>query len=163
MNYQNVPEYLIDPLGDISRRVKRNLLVVSVLGFLTSFANFIPEKISVLGIETSRVNQIAYIWILTAILAYFIIAFIILGLHDYACWKLKYENYKLKAEISSESWTRDNQAEYDMNREIYMGVEGVTRNAPRVMWLRICFEFYLPIVIAFASAVSLVRSVIFLK
>ena len=95
-------------------------------------------------------------------LVYFLIAFSILGFHDFLCWKLKYESHKLKLNISSEEWTREDQNEYDKNREFYQGVEGVVSNVPRVVWIRIGFEFILPALIAVISVASLCRLAIYL-
>ncbi|MGB4345963.1 MAG: hypothetical protein WBJ21_06160 [Burkholderiaceae bacterium] len=148
-------DFLVDPLSEISRRERRNLLVSSVLGFLTSSANLVPAKISVLGIEFGAINQSAYVYLLAAIVFYFLLAFLFMGATDYLNWELRYRQHNLEVDIADENWSREEQENHDKRRHLHREIRRIYRHSHKVAWWRVHLEFFLPLVVSAASIVSL--------
>lgn len=144
-------EFLADPLSDISRRERRNLLFTSVTGILIAKTGLVPNRISALGVEFSAPAQDALVVLMAAVVLYFVFAFVIYGASDFLVWRKRYQDYLVAVEMSSQSWTQEDQQRHD---ELH-------KHIPRIDWLynwskptalvRILFEFLLPIIIGIVS------------
>jgi len=77
---------LRNPLNDVTRRMRRTLLTISIIGIAIEKGGFIPTKISALGIEITQSDQNALLSIAAAIVLYFVITFIIYAWTDYLGW-----------------------------------------------------------------------------
>lgn len=55
-----------DPLSEVTRKQRRNLMIASVVGFLVSQVGLLPTRIEVSGIEFSTPSQRAFIIVVGA-------------------------------------------------------------------------------------------------
>ncbi|WP_286976885.1 hypothetical protein [Pseudomonas sp.] len=76
-----------DPLSEVTRKERRLLLGGSVLAFFMVKAGAVPTKISALGIEFQQADQKLFWFVLSAILAYLTIVFVVYGLSDFLAWR----------------------------------------------------------------------------
>ena len=66
-----------DPLSEVTRKERRLLLGVSVLAFFMVKAGAVPTKISALGIEFQQADQKLFWFVLSVIVAYLTIVFVV--------------------------------------------------------------------------------------
>jgi hypothetical protein len=79
---------LRDPLSEVTRKERRALLVASVLGLVFLKTNVVPTRISALGIEFGRADQATLFSILTLVIGYFLLIFLIYATSDFLAWRL---------------------------------------------------------------------------
>jgi hypothetical protein len=68
---------LRDPLSDVTRKERRLLLGMSVIGIAVVKTGLLPEKISALGIDFSETNQKSLLIVFSLVTIYFLAAFMI--------------------------------------------------------------------------------------
>jgi hypothetical protein len=93
-----------DPLSEITRKERRNLLVTSVVGIAIAKADLVPSKITAIGVEFSQTNQKALMVVIGCILLYFFLAFIFYAWSDSLLWLRKHTKAQekiLRDEINS--------------------------------------------------------------
>lgn len=139
-------DLLGDPLSDITRKERRNLLVASTTGIAIVSMDMIPTKLSALGIDFSSPAQSSFLILVTAVIAYFFFAFVTCGLADFFVWRSKYQEHLVARERESKNWSLDDQLEYEEQH----------RDLPRADWLyhwhspvataRLLFEFLVPLI-----------------
>lgn len=154
MSNANLSDFLTDPLSEVTRKERRNLLLASTAGVLVAKMGLIPARISVLGVEFSPPAQQAFISLMSLIVGYFILAFVFYGMADFFVWRKKYQNYLVTSKSESLIWTQEDQFNYE---ELHHGI-------PRAAWLytmskpvafvRVAFEFFFPLIIGI-TAISL--------
>lgn len=76
-----------DPLSDVTRKERRMLLGLCVLGIALVKVPLVPEKVSALGLDFTLANQQVFLQLYALVLGYFLLAFLIYGLTDYTAWK----------------------------------------------------------------------------
>lgn len=81
---------LRDPLSQVTRGERRMLLGVSVLSIFIARTGLIPTKISALGVELGASDQRAFLLVMSGIVAYFVIGFVLYGLTDFLAWRISY-------------------------------------------------------------------------
>lgn len=79
-----------DPLSEITRKERRNLLLVSSIGILMIKAEIVPTKISALGVELSLSNQSAFLYFIALLVIYFSIAFVLYAISDFVAWRIQF-------------------------------------------------------------------------
>lgn len=97
-----IRKILGDPLSDITRKERRNLLLASSIGLFVTWTGSIPTKVAPLGIELSEFNQQYFLILLSIVVGYFLVAFILYGIADFLVWQEKYYEHLdvgLKREI----------------------------------------------------------------
>lgn len=77
---------LRDALSDVTRKQRRLLLGVSLLGIALVKTGFVPSRISGLGIEFKGADQLSIIWIVLFVTLYFLISFLIYAVADFLPW-----------------------------------------------------------------------------
>lgn len=147
--------YLGDPLSDVTRRERRNLLAASTIAVLTAHAGLIPKQISALGIELTSGNQSDFLILLAAVVIYFLVAFGVYGFADFLLWRHKYHDYLEKAEITSQNCTQDDQMNYDELRRHVPSIAWLYRISKPAAHLRIAFEFPLPVLVGLYAIYAL--------
>lgn len=65
-NISSIPS-LSDPLSELTRKERRNLLIASTVGIAVAKIGIIPEKISALGIDFSSSNKGALLLLLIGV------------------------------------------------------------------------------------------------
>lgn len=145
---------LKDPLSDVTRKERKLLLGVSLIGITIVKTGLIPEKIEALGVQFGKANQHALLIILSALTIYFLIAFVLYALSDFLSWRL--------ALISSvRSNLKENPIEFanTTTKEFYHFYMHKSRvvyslSSP-VSILRACFEFILPLAVGIYAIIQL--------
>jgi hypothetical protein len=79
---------LQDPLSEVTRVERRNLLAASAVGLVIAKAGLVPTKISALGIDFSSANQRALLFIIGAVVCYLVVAFSIYASSDLLAWRV---------------------------------------------------------------------------
>jgi hypothetical protein len=158
-----------DPLSDVTRKERRLLLGVSLIGFALVYGRLIPDKISALGIEINPSNQKSLLLLILLVTLYFFAAFIIYALADFIAWRLVF--------IASlkEAWTELHEIEENQTKQIIFGYswaqkkssveEAIRKHIKResfvfilrrpTMIARAFFEFLLPIVVGLWAIICL--------
>lgn len=77
---------LRDPLSDVTRKERAYLLGLSAAGIVIVFTGLVPERITALGIQFAETDQRTLLRLLAAVIAYFLIAFVIYAASDYVSW-----------------------------------------------------------------------------
>lgn len=83
-----------DPFQANTRRHRKSLLVVSLLGFALIYTGITPTKITNLGIDFSPGNQQGILTMFSMLITYFLILFFINGVSDFVSWKLERRSKK---------------------------------------------------------------------
>jgi hypothetical protein len=86
-NSPDIERFLLDPLRETTRHERTSLLKAATVGVLFAHTGLVPKEISVLGIQLSEEQQIAWWVILALIVAYFMVAFGLYCLTDYVSWR----------------------------------------------------------------------------
>ncbi len=77
---------MMDPLSPITRRERRSLLVSSVVLTAVVATDVLPTRISALGIELGASNHQAMLYVLLAIVVYFLCSFLLYAAVDGGRW-----------------------------------------------------------------------------
>lgn len=78
--------FLKDPLSEVTRKGRRTLLGVSLIGIVMAKAGLMPTKISSLGIEFSQPDKSNLLLIISFIVTYFLLQFLIYSVSDFEIW-----------------------------------------------------------------------------
>lgn len=151
----NPADFLGDPLNDVSRRERRNLLATSTFAILTAHADLVPKQISTLGIELTNMDQSAFLTLFSAVVIYFLVAFAIYGFADFLVWAHKYREYQEKAVSADLDWTQDDQHQHDQLRRHLPSVAWLYSISKPAAYLRIAFDFPLPMLVALYAIYAL--------
>jgi len=156
-----------DPLSDVTRKERRLLLGVSVIGIALVKIGLIPSKISAFGIDFTPVNQKALVYLFAIIVIYFFVAFVIYSISDFIAWRLAFrsavEEY-LKKEIDRrKKYLKPRGIEVDEEEELdkelikYFGRGRMifVLSKPASI-IRVVFEFLLPIIAGLYTILSLI-------
>lgn len=141
-------DYLTDPLSPLSRVERRNLLLASFIGFLISTAGLVPTKLSAFGIDLSTPQQSAFTFAAALVIAYFLLAFLAYALPDFLVWRKNYQDYLEKVEIVSRNWTQEDQRAHDDLQGSLPNIRWLYRSSPPVAYLRLLFDYALPVLFA---------------
>ena len=160
MSDANPSEFLTDPLSEVTRKERRNLLAASTTGALVATTGLVPTQFSALGIQFTPPAQQAFVVLLASVVSYFILAFVVYGVADFFIWRKKYQDYLVALTIEVQSWSQEDKRIYD---ELHEGI-------PRAVWLysmskpvafcRVAFEFVLPVIVGVVSVILLVLKVV---
>jgi len=83
---------LKDPLSDVTRKERVYLLAFSTIGIAIATTGLIPSRISALGIQFDAANQNRLLSLLGAVIAYFLVVFIVYAVADFFAW---FEDYRM--------------------------------------------------------------------
>src|SRR5437879_5080865 len=125
---------LRDPLTDVTRKERRLLLGVSMIGITIVTTGLLPKQIQALGITLEPKDQASLLLLLAAVVAYFWVAFAIYAIVDFSRWFLEIQ--------LAQDW------------------EGVTHRAIAAQWtsgIRSAFDFSFPLLLGATSIITLVR------
>lgn len=155
-----------DPLTETTRRERRALLGLSILGLALAKVPLVPEKFAMLGIEFAKLNQATFIGLYALVVGYFLVAFCVYALTDYIAWKrqghITYTEYitqqkdrERSATVNLDEVLNDNKTPNVNDRKRGVGFFGegnpvyrgfaAYRVAEAAASVRAAFEFLLPI------------------
>lgn len=160
MSEPTFTDYLGDPLGEITRKERRNLLIAGTVGVLVAEAGLVPSKISALGIDLSAPAQDAFVMLVGLVIVYFLCAFFIYGVSDFFAWRKKYQDYLEAVERLQGNWSKEDQARYDEIRTAVGDIAWIYSASKPVAFIRMFFEFGLPIIYGLFVASMLILYVI---
>lgn len=90
-NLNTPPQDLIrlrDPLAEVTRKERRSLLGVSMLGIAIALADLVPTEIAGFGVKLSQSNQSTLMVLVGLVCLYYLLAFCIYAASDYVLWRL---------------------------------------------------------------------------
>lgn len=166
MNSQPGPiEILLEkPLSETTRKERRALLLVSTVAIAVAKTGLVPKRVPALGIEFSPTESSALLILLSLVIAYFLVAFVVYALADIALWRASYHRLRTEAAIQSVEQAAEMMAPSvtsltgfsDTSRqtrevgEAILGHSSFLRRAVRPLSIaRIIFDSFFPIAIAF--------------
>lgn len=155
MSELNPVEFLSDPLSQITRIERRNLLITSTAGILVAKGGLIPTQISALGITLSAPNQSAFIVVMALTVVYFLCAFVVYGVADFFIWRKKYQDYLEHVESYLDNWSQEDQYRHDERRGKIPEIAWLYRGASPVAYIRAFFEYFIPILAGFYASIIL--------
>ncbi len=158
----NKDMYLSDPLSEVTRKERRMLLAVSMIGVTLVEMELVPTKISALGIEFAKTNQESLLNILALIVIYFVAAFLIYASADFLAWR------KLIRRKTIDS-VMDHVEKENSNPQLYQEQSERLKHIPHanqymffftkpVSILRALFEFILPVAVGLYSTYILLNN-----
>ena len=143
---------LDDPLSNETRKERRLLLGVSLLGIAMVKAGIVPKKISALGIDLELANQRALLYLVSFVTVYFILAFSIYAASDYIAWRKRVTKYYaenvrsfFKRVKEPDGFIRDNEPlveQAEKRERFWKGISPFASN------IRVFFEFILPLLVS---------------
>lgn len=149
----NPIDMLSDPLSEVTRKERRNLIGAGIVFICVIKLGLVPSKISALGIELSAPAQDAFLSIFSLIVAYFLCAFGLYAISDILVWRKRYQEYIGRDYVS------------DIVEDISSGklenVDKLKQHVSHLSWIctypsivsiaRAIFEFILPVLIGVYS------------
>ena len=147
---------LTDPLGVVSRKERRNLLITSTIGICVALLGLVPTQISALGIEFTPPRQTRLVWLAAVIVFYFLAAFAVYGVADYFIWRKRLQDYRVHMETEQSNWSLEDQEAQDELGRAVPPIRWFYSAAQRVASARIVVEIALPLLIGSATFVLLV-------
>ncbi|EGR3324812.1 hypothetical protein DMJ26_19880 [Vibrio parahaemolyticus] len=155
----NKEKALVDPLSEVTRKERRMLLGLSMLGVFFAKTGIVPRKISTLGIELAATEQSSFFYVLAAMLVYFVFAFALYAFSDFIVWKKavieldvsEYKNYVIERETEHQQQNPIDE-EVSSSRLMLYRKNRVWLSAKKPVSLaRSFFEFILPIIVGSVS------------
>ena len=145
-----------DPLSQLTRLERRNLLLASFIGVLIAKAGLVPTKFSAFGIDLTAPQQSAFTLAAALIVGYFLLAFLAYATPDLLSWREKYQDYLRRSEIAGRNWTIEDQIEHDEISGALPNIMWLYRSSRPVAYLRVAFDFVLPVLFAAYAIYALV-------
>lgn len=95
---KSIEVFYKDPLGEVTRRERRSLLIASVLGLIIYFTGMVPEKFEMVGIIFTESQKSYFIIILQLVIIYFILIFSLYAYDDFKIYKSSIDEYNISKE-----------------------------------------------------------------
>jgi hypothetical protein len=161
---------LDDPLSGETRAKRKYLLITSLIGIAMVKAGIVPKKISALGVELEPSNQGVLLYLVSAVIVYFLFAFFVYAFSDFIGWRKRVslfyqENIKtfVKRISGRDSDNYDHTSEFaEFLKNAEERVHFWKRLSPIASVIRGLFDFLLPMLVS-AYAVYILVSLANLK
>ena len=153
---------LHDPLSEVTRKERRMLLAVSMVGITLVKMELVPTKISALGIEFAKTNQQSLLSIVALVVFYFVIAFLLYASSDFLAWQKTIRARLIdigrerleKEQANPELFSRERELAYEYSRRgQYLYVLSKPVAAARAI-----FEFLLPVIVGIYAIYALLTA-----
>ena len=150
---------LRDPLSQVTRKERRFLLGVGMVGITLVKTGLVPSKISALGIEFTKTDQKSLLFIVALITAYFVVAFTIYAVSDFIAWRLVYRA-ALREVLAQREKSFDKRVKDQVDGRIPSMSRGriIFILAKPIAYIRAVFEFLLPILVGIYAILSVLRA-----
>jgi len=150
---------LKDPLSEITRKERKALLVIATLAIAIVKAGLLPTRIKAIGIELETIDQIVLLKLLSFIVMYFLVGFIIYGSGDFIYWRserLKELQAELADEVDWQAQPRGTTSEVQMSKYEIMDLirrkmKPLRLASTPISLFRSFFDFLLPILLSLYS------------
>lgn len=147
---------LDDPLSGETRAKRKYLLITSLIGIAMVKAGIVPKKISALGVDLEPSNQGVLLYLVSAVIIYFLFAFVVYAGSDFIGWRKRVSLFyqeNIKAFVKKING-RDND-NYDHTSEFAEFLENAEERvhfwkklSPIASIIRGLFDFLLPILVS---------------
>lgn len=147
---------LRDPLDQTTRKVRRNLLLSSMAGILIVKVDLVPERIIAFGIKFSESNQESLLLIISGVIIYFLLSFIIYLTTEYTSWQLAITAEKL-GDPQTLQTVKEKVTEADGNTsKAYFAtaehiINDMRKTGGKMLSIRMSIEAIIPIVVSIYS------------
>lgn len=147
-----------DPLSEVTRKERKALLAVSLLGLVIANTGLLPTEIDALGVKFSASDQKGILYVLVLVTAYFAIAFALYVASDFIAWRLALRSAACQTAITEAQMIEEDR-EFDrelaerVRAAMPLGVPWSRLSVP-ISIARVLFEFVLPLGFAFYAIVA---------
>lgn len=153
MEESSVELRLRDPLSQVTRRERRNLLGVGTLVLGIALTGLVPTKIPAFGIDFTLADQHRFLGLLAAVVGYFLAAFVIYVYSDFCSWLnairvAAYRETERSLEAREESASRMERAK--VKEEVRLRFGRLIEMPPQVGSIsvaRVIFDVFIPIAV----------------
>jgi len=150
---------LHDPLSEVTRKERRMLLGISMLGVAIAKTGLVPSKISALGIEFAESDQKALLTLLATIVLYFLAAFTVYAWSDFLAWRRALKRQRREFRVEYEREIKEFEGHVpDYDEPKYSGVFFAYQLPTLTSIVRAVFEFLLPLIVGIYGAIVLWNS-----
>jgi hypothetical protein len=77
---------LREPISEDTRKIRRELLIASMIGIVIAYADLVPTKIEALGINLTPANQASFRYVIAGVILYLTVAFLIYVSSEIIAW-----------------------------------------------------------------------------
>ena len=144
-------ELLFDPLSDIARKERRNLLIASTAGILVATMGLVPTRLSILGNEFSALEQNHFVIVVASVIAYFVVAFLVYGVSDFLISRNKRHDYLVAVAVEMQGLTEKDQHDYDELHTDTPHIHWIYVWSKPAFFFRTPLEFVFPILVGGVS------------
>jgi hypothetical protein len=148
-------EFLGDPLSEISRAERRNLLIASSVGVLVAKAGLVPTRYSTFGLDFQEPEQRVLISVVLATVIYFFFAFVLYGVPDLFVWRKRYQEYLEGVERLMSTWSSQDQQQREELDQRVPSICWLYRLSKPAALIRISFEYIVPLIFSFYAGFAL--------
>lgn len=147
---------LKDPLSEVTRKERRMLLGMSMLGIALVKTGLVPTKISALGVEFDKTSQQSLFVILCLITFYFAVVFLVYAAADFLTWRQSLIDFRIQRKRNDMAISSDHvEEEVELRYQKHVDSEVLYMFAVPVSILRALLEFLLPIVVSIYAVFTL--------
>lgn len=171
-NLNTPPQDLVrlsDPLADVTRKERRSLLGVSMLGIAIALAELVPTEVAGLGVKLSQSNQSTLMVLVGLVCLYYLFAFCIYAASDFVAWQMALREAYSKAALqppTPEPETEQERAQEERMAHRYMWLEDfLDKKFPSMLLaglavepiskVRAIFDFLLPVCVGLVAVIAL--------
>ncbi|EKO3430232.1 hypothetical protein NTH35_001773 [Vibrio fluvialis] len=144
LGHSTLRERLKEPLTETTRKTRRNLLAAAVTGIVIVQVGLVPQKISAFGIEFSEANQESLLQLVSAVILFYAITFIVYVLSELTAWNIALKSEEFDFIMNQKENIRDYIGEG--RRDMFFDqINRLRFTASPVFLLRLVVEVLLPL------------------
>ncbi|ELY5146068.1 TPA: hypothetical protein RSW55_004289 [Vibrio vulnificus] len=144
LGHSTLRERLKEPLTETTRKTRRNLLAAAVTGIVIVQVGLVPKKISAFGIEFSEANQESLLQLVSAVILFYAITFIVYVLSELTAWNIALKSEEFEFIMNQKENIRDYIGEG--RRDMFFDqINRLRLTASPVFLLRLVVEVLLPL------------------
>ncbi|HFQ5022781.1 TPA: hypothetical protein ACGUOQ_004217 [Vibrio vulnificus] len=157
---EHFTDRLREPLNETTRKARRNLLAVSVVGIVTTKVGLVPTKISAFGVEFSSSNLESLMTLLALAITYFLVTFVVYIISELQGWQLlisskQLEQFKQEAKNSPLPFSSSRTSE--MEEYFHRKLNSVYSKTKPIFYTRLLVEVFIPAIVAIYSIIATAR------
>lgn len=156
-----------DPFGELSRKDRTMLLLISIVTIAISRAGLVPTKIVGFGIEFANIDRSAILWLLAASVLYFMITFLSHALPEFTSWTARYRWYSWRM-ANAEEPTYEEAKDYPYSKHANEDFKQLWKRYRRAQWsfmkvtlIKIGLDLSAPIVVGLTAMILAVMATCF--
>ncbi|MBE3659218.1 hypothetical protein BOO92_21435 [Vibrio navarrensis] len=147
LGHSTLRERLKEPLTETTRKTRRNLLAAAVTGIVIVQVGLVPKKISAFGIEFSEANQESLLQLVSAVILFYAITFIVYVLSELTAWNIALKSEEFEFIMNQKENIRDYIGEG--RRDMFFDqINRLRLTANPVFLLRLVVEVLLPLILS---------------